>query len=217
MTVAAIISDLHIPFWRNCDLQRLADQCNDADIIFNLGDHQCEFADLIDKPYFECYGNHDYYNDKIGLDWNWDKDRLILTSTLWTNFGEDPMCEIAARSFVNDFRLVDGISINEIKNYYYSTIGQINFYKPEIVATHFGPFLQSIHPNYGNDALNRYFVNDMQGVLDGNPQIKLWIHGHTHSEFDYMNGDCHVICHPCGYPNENYSRFEDYSPKFVEI
>jgi hypothetical protein len=35
------------------------------------------------------------------------------------------------------------------------------------------------------------------------PQIKYWIHGHTHTHFDYKIGECRVICNPRGYPNEN--------------
>jgi len=31
------------------------------------------------------------------------------------------------------------------------------------------------------------------------PQIKLWTHGHTHHEFDYMIGECRVVCNPRGY------------------
>ena len=30
----------------------------------------------------------------------------------------------------------------------------------------------------------------------------LWIHGHTHTFFDYRAGGARVICNPRGYPGE---------------
>lgn len=28
-------------------------------------------------------------------------------------------------------------------------------------------------------------------------------HGHTHTPFDYLIGDCRVICNPSGYPGQD--------------
>jgi hypothetical protein len=35
-------------------------------------------------------------------------------------------------------------------------------------------------------------------MLD-HPQIKLWTHGHTHHEFEYVIGETKVVCNPRGY------------------
>jgi len=219
----AFFSDIHISHWRQYisskDLcQQLYDQCKGTDLVINAGDSEFKKFKW-DVPYIEVKGNHDYYGNTLNeLDWSWDKDRHILASTLWTNFGDNALCEWDASRFVNDFRLVQNTMLTEkMKAYYYLTVDLIYQFKPEIMVTHFGPFLQSIHPKYNGNSLNRYFVNDMQEILDVNPQIKLWIHGHVHDDFDYMIGNCRVVCHPCGYPNENYSRFEDYSPMIIEI
>lgn len=32
-----------------------------------------------------------------------------------------------------------------------------------------------------------------------NAGAALWVHGHTHSSFDYMAGETRVVCNPFGY------------------
>jgi predicted phosphodiesterase len=40
-------------------------------------------------------------------------------------------------------------------------------------------------------------------LIMNHPQIKYWVHGHTHTPFDYMIEGCRVICNPCGYPGQD--------------
>jgi hypothetical protein len=48
------------------------------------------------------------------------------------------------------------------------------------------------------------------------PQIKLWTHGHTHEEFDYMIGSTRVVCNPRGYAD--YEEIADnFKLKYWEI
>jgi len=48
-----------------------------------------------------------------------------------------------------------------------------------------------------------------QFILD-RPGIKLWTHGHTHEDFDYMLGSTRVVCNPRGYIN-----YEDRADRFM--
>jgi hypothetical protein len=48
------------------------------------------------------------------------------------------------------------------------------------------------------------------------PGIKLWTHGHTHEDFDYMIGDCRVVCNPRGYINYE-PRADSFKLKIVEV
>jgi Icc-related predicted phosphoesterase len=48
-----------------------------------------------------------------------------------------------------------------------------------------------------------------QMILALNP--RLWIHGHTHTSFDYMIGDTRVVANPHGYPGEN----EEFNPSVI--
>jgi hypothetical protein len=47
--------------------------------------------------------------------------------------------------------------------------------------------------------VNGAYSSDLDQFILDRPQIKLWTHGHTHHEFDYMIGSCRVMCNPRGY------------------
>jgi len=53
-----------------------------------------------------------------------------------------------------------------------------------------------VHPSYAGNQLNSGFVSDLSDLLPG---VDLWLHGHTHSGFDYRVGRCRVAANPAGY------------------
>ena len=69
-----------------------------------------------------------------------------------------------------------------------------------VVITHFTPSYKSSHPKYDNEVImNAAFHTEMHDFIYDNPQVKLWIHGHTHEDFDYMINQTRVVCNPRGY------------------
>lgn len=68
-----------------------------------------------------------------------------------------------------------------------------------VVITHFAPHPRSIAPEYAGHRANPAFVVDLEEVM-GPPT--LWIHGHTHTCFDYRVRGTRVVCNPRGYPGE---------------
>jgi hypothetical protein len=86
----------------------------------------------------------------------------------------------------------------------------------DVVITHHMPSALSVHEKYTDDALNLFFLCEMDDViLDLKP--KLWIHGHTHVPFDYKLGDTRVLCNPKGYPRERTDLVGNYGPVTVEL
>jgi Icc-related predicted phosphoesterase len=71
-----------------------------------------------------------------------------------------------------------------------------------IVVTHHAPSYRSIHPLYQGANLNRFFVTPLDSLIESR-QPKLWIHGHTHTSFDYWIGATRIICNPFGYRCED--------------
>jgi predicted phosphodiesterase len=68
-----------------------------------------------------------------------------------------------------------------------------------VVITHFAPHRGSIAPAFQGHPANPGFIvplDDCMGLAD------LWIHGHTHTAFDYSVGRTRVRCNPRGYPDE---------------
>lgn len=79
---------------------------------------------------------------------------------------------------------------------------------PRVVVTHHLPSWHSVSPGYLAAPSNPAFASDLDPLLPG---ADLWIHGHTHSSHDYLQGGCRVVCNPRGYPMRSGS-FEN--PRF---
>lgn len=90
--------------------------------------------------------------------------------------------------------------------------------KKYVVCTHHSPSHQSCHPRYKHDQImNGGYHSDLEQFIIDRPNIKLWTHGHTHEDFDYMVGDnCRVVCNPRGYIGYE-GRAEKWKLKVVEI
>jgi hypothetical protein len=69
-----------------------------------------------------------------------------------------------------------------------------------VVVGHHAPSKQSTKPRYERDVIvNGAYSSDLSEFMLDHPQIKLWTHGHTHHDFDYMIGSTRVVANPRGY------------------
>ena len=68
-----------------------------------------------------------------------------------------------------------------------------------VVVTHFAPHPRSIAPAYAKHPGNAGFIVDLEPLMG---RAALWVHGHTHSAFDYQVAGTRVVCNPRGYPGE---------------
>ncbi|MFT7776599.1 metallophosphoesterase [Roseateles sp.] len=68
---------------------------------------------------------------------------------------------------------------------------------PTVVVTHHAPAASSVAERYAQDWLTPSFVSALPASFFERPQ--LWVHGHTHSPFDYVEGSCRVVSNPRGY------------------
>lgn len=83
-------------------------------------------------------------------------------------------------------------------------------WKTVVVCTHHAPSKGSEHPRYKHDSLmNGAYNSQLDQFIMDRPGIKLWTHGHTHEDFDYMIKSCRVVCNPRGYIN-----YEDRADRF---
>ncbi len=69
----------------------------------------------------------------------------------------------------------------------------------DVVITHHLPTRTSIADRWINDALNCYFVGNVEDLVK-DKGARWWIHGHTHESCDHMLGRTRVLCNPFGYP-----------------
>ena len=86
-----------------------------------------------------------------------------------------------------------------------------------IVVGHHAPSKQSTHPRYADEVLmNGGYSSDLIEFIQDRPGSKLWTHGHTHEDFDYMIGSCRIVCNPRGYINYE-QRADHFKLKVVEV
>jgi predicted phosphodiesterase len=90
-------------------------------------------------------------------------------------------------------------------------------WKQMVFVGHHTPSHTSCHPRYKDDReMNGGYHSDLSEFILDRPGIKLWTHGHTHEVFDYMIGDCRVVCNPRGYIG--YEELADnFTLKVVEL
>ena len=89
-----------------------------------------------------------------------------------------------------------------------------------VVVGHHAPSKKSTKPRYENDTLmNGGYSSDLSEFILDHPQIKVWTHGHTHDEFDYMIGDTRIVCNPRGYVGyeRKSDKDEPYLAKVIEV
>jgi predicted phosphodiesterase len=90
-------------------------------------------------------------------------------------------------------------------------------WKTVVVCTHHAPSKGSEHPRYKRDQLmNGAYNSRLEEFILARPGIKLWTHGHTHEDFDYMIGSTRVVCNPRGYINYE-DRADRFELKYVEV
>ena len=67
-----------------------------------------------------------------------------------------------------------------------------------VVMTHFAPSPGSIARKFVDSPLNPFFVSELDDLIR-RVDVSLWVHGHTHTSFDYQIGDTRILCNPRGY------------------
>ena len=155
----------------------------------------------------------------------------FLGATLWTDMNKgDEITLWQMKSMMNDYRQ---ITANTNGNYFrlqpertmtdhYKTM---EYFKtvmanrraegnggPVVVVTHHAPSKMSTKPRYQNDTImNGAYSSDLSEFILDHPEIKVWTHGHTHDNFDYMIGSTRIICNPRGYKGYE-QQAEDFDP-----
>ena len=178
-------------------------------------------------------GNHEYYgyiggvadlNAKLrrysentpwlhylNKDWIEINSTIFLGATLWSNFRNNPISELAASRGIADFRRIRDWSTAQCVSAYEADVAYLKsalHTLPElfpehrfIVITHFLPAKACIDPYWvkHGGALNEYFANNLDEYLLNYPRELTWCFGHTHSPVDTTLGSVRLLANPYGY------------------
>jgi len=84
-----------------------------------------------------------------------------------------------------------------------------------IVVTHHAPHRRSLAARYASDPVSAGFVNDLPELV--REPVALWIHGHTHTAFDYVEHGTRVVCNPRGYYDRRTLQFENLEFSWTRV
>lgn len=76
-----------------------------------------------------------------------------------------------------------------------------------VVISHHAPHPLSIAPLFAKDLVTAGFVSDLSALI-AQHKPELWLHGHTHTAFDYTVGNTRIRCNPRGYRHENVAGYD---------
>jgi Icc-related predicted phosphoesterase len=205
-------------------------------VIFIMGNHEHYHGDfqksakIIRGTFGDLHNVH--FLDK---EWRIINGILFFGGTLWTNMNnEDPNTLARIQYMMNDFKLIKNVLQTEDRHYatfmpedaiedHYAfrraldDVLQLHKGLPVVVVGHHAPSRASTHPRYKNEIVmnGAYSTNLDEFILDRR-QIKLWTHGHTHYDYDYMIGTTRVVCNPRGYDGYE-ARADNFKLKYVEV
>lgn len=83
--------------------------------------------------------------------------------------------------------------------------------KKTVVVTHHLPSLQSVAERFKAHPLSAAFASNLDHLVQ---RADIWIHGHTHDNFDYNLGKCRVVCNPRGYVRQHHDTITTENPEF---
>jgi len=209
----------------------------DADVVVLAGDIGVGVQgvqwvmDSFDMPVVYVAGNHEFHDSAFTMDEHiammkaaadgsnvtvLNNESVVidgvrfLGTTLWTRVNQLLPCD---QNIMMDSSDVDGYLSSEKMNGMFEagcSFLDAELAKPfegkTVVVTHHAPSMRSIHEMHADNPWSDCYATDIESVMTG---ADVWIHGHTHNNFEYQIDGTHIICNPRGYSDidgcENYA------------
>ena len=230
--------DISRKFFRMCALRF-------PHVLYVMGNHEHYHGDFatsgkIIKEELAQYANVHLLDQETKV----IDDVTFIGGTLWTDMNkEDGITLMHMKDMMNDFRCITN---GARETHYKDTLGNLHVriarFTPDdavedhkkmleyikimvegkndqkfVVVGHHAPSKASTHPRYVDETImNGGYSSDLSEFILDYPQIKLWTHGHTHENFDYLIGSTRIVCNPRGYINYEASA-DNFTLKTVEI
>jgi len=166
-----------------------ATDLNNKDVKRMMG----QFVDMVRPNYFHTN------NTTIRIE-----GVAFVCSTMWTNIPDSKRKYITA--CINDYRQCRGLTTADTNKLHSEAVkfieGAVSLTTndvPCVVVTHHIPSWCMVGFDHVGSPLNPAFVVDMDDIIK-KYNIRLWLHGHSHSQQQrYINNTC-VVRNPIGYP-----------------
>jgi Icc-related predicted phosphoesterase len=141
----------------------------------------------------------------------------FIGATLWTDLkGLDPMVEYQVANTINDYKT---IRYGTVQAPYQSKLRPIHTFgfnktskefifdsvkkykaegKKTVVVSHHAPSWKSVPDIYKSGLISYAYANEYDSLIEGCGPDN-WLHGHTHTSFNYKIGETEIWCNPRGY------------------
>lgn len=207
--------------------QLLSDLFPEPTILFVPGNHEgyrlVDYDKMVEAVRAECAGTR--VKMLARAEHEMADGTLVLGATLWTDFkvfGKRQVDEAkaAAAACMMDYRAVhrEGVPItpddtlewHRRDRAWIEELSRARKGRRMAMVTHHAPRRESLAPKYALDLSSGGFVSDLPTVVL--EPFALWVHGHTHTGFDYKVGHTRVVCNPRGYTRN--PELSDENPSF---
>jgi len=141
-----------------------------------------------------------------------DERTLLFGATLWTDMGRgDPRVHRLIQYNMNDFQIVytrndherwttyDAAQHHENVLWKLGDLANTNKDKTIVVMTHHAPSWQGIDPSHGGSKISEGYASNLEPFITAHPNIRYWVHGHTHIRRSYDVAQCKVMANCRGY------------------
>ncbi len=164
-------------------------------------------------------------------------DVRFVGTTLWTDFflystdadqkderlTYQSMAMVNGQRYLNDFKVIHygrlghfaprhSVELHEKSLAWLTAKLEEPFDGKTVVVTHHLPSRKSVAERFDGDLLSACFASNLDHLFG---KMDLWIHGHTHDNFDYVANGTRVICNPRGYVKYASAENSDFNSKLV--
>jgi predicted phosphodiesterase len=176
---------------------------NEAQVIFVLGNHDY-YGSYISEPISKWKSlNLDRFhileNDYVEIE-----SICFYGATMWTDIdNRNRTLMISGQTKIADFQHIIDFTPDKFCSMHNNSKNLLKEFLDTrhdkvVVITHHLPTYKSIDVKYKNNDTNSLFAStDLQDLVN-HDNVRLWIHGHTHSPVDYYDGETRVLCNPRG-------------------
>jgi len=137
----------------------------------------------------------------------------FVGSTLWTDFDNaNPMTMLTCQEGMSDYHVITNnrvpLTTKDTLRLHDESVAWLTQAIPTlrgkvIVFTHHAPSRQSFAPRYRSSQFKGAYCTDLSHLIEINPNIEMWVHGHIHSSVNYKVGETMIVSNPRGYdPHE---------------
>jgi len=211
--VIILAGDIHI---KNKGLLWAKEKFKDKPVLYILGNHEY-YGEALPKHLEKLKKESEGTNINILENESVKIDGVnFLCYTLWTDFklfGDPHIAGYEATRAMTDYKRIRvNPSYRKLRSIDTSGLHyrSIDWLKNEIernqknnlvIVTHHAPSGRSVPEYRKNDILSAAYASNLDDLV-ASSSAELWIHGHIHTQQDYMIGKTRVVCNPRGYTDE---------------